>query len=209
MTPKRAFFITIASLALAAILFVAVIVLGSSMLQKKSSDLVELKLQYQLIEEQEVALVQANKDIEKYQELETISKAIVPQDKDQAKTVRELITLADQSRIRIGSISFPDSTLGTKPAAPVTSSGATTTTPKAAAPTISQVKPVEGINGLYQLEVTLSVRDVAPTFNQLIDFLERVEQNRRTAQVSTISITPDATNNRVEFDLTMNVFVKP
>lgn len=206
MTTKKAFFITLGLLILTAGITVTGIVFGSSMLKKKSAELVELKLQDQLIEEQQVALVQANKDIEKYQELETISKSIVPRDKDQAKTVREIITLADQSGVSISSITFPDSTLGTNP----TSGAPTTTTPKTQTPSISQVKPVDGITGLYQLEVTISVSDVSPTYNQLIDFLSRLEQNRRTAQVTSISINPDGFNrNLVSFDLTMNVFVKP
>jgi hypothetical protein len=206
MTAKRAFFITLGLLVLVAVITVSGIYFGTSMLKKKSAELVELKLQDKLIEEQQVALVQANKDIEKYQELETISKSIVPRDKDQAKTVREIINLADQSRIKISSITFPDSTLGTQPGGGATS---TTAAPKAQA-SISQVKPVEGITGLYQLQVTISVSDVSPTYNQLIDFLNRLEQNRRTAQVTSISINPDGVNrNLVSFDLTMNVFVKP
>lgn len=212
MTAKKAFFITLGSLVLITVLTVAGVAFGTSLLKKKSAELVELKLQDKLIEEQQVALVQANKDIEKYQELETISKTIVPQDKDQAKTVREIITLADQSRIKISSITFPSSTLGTKPAspAPTTSGDGSTTTPKVQTPAISQVKPVDGITGLYQLEVTINVDDIAPTYNQLIDFLNRLEQNRRTAQVTSISINPSGVNrNLVEFNLTMNVFVKP
>lgn len=209
MTPKKAFFITLGLLVVASLITIASVVLGTSMLKKKSAELIELKIQDQLIEEQKVALVQASKDIEKYQELETIAKTIVPQDKDQAKTVREIITLADQSRIKINSITFPDSTLGTNQASPSPSSSGTTTTPKAQTPAISQVKPVDGITGLYQLEVTIAADQVAATYNQLIDFLSRLEQNRRTAQVTTISINPGANRNLVEFDLTMNVFVKP
>lgn len=209
MTPKKAFFITLGLLALASIITIASVVLGTSMLKKKSAELIELKIQDQLIEEQQVALVQASKDIEKYQELETIAKTIVPQDKDQAKTVREIITLADQSKIKINSITFPDSTLGTNQSTPSPGTSGGTTTPKAQTPTISQVKPVEGINGLFQLEVTIAADQVPATFNQLIDFLSRLEQNRRTSQVTSISINPGANRNLVEFDLTMNVFVKP
>lgn len=211
MTPKRAFFITLGLLVLVGALTITGVVLGTSMLKKKSAELVELKLQDQLIEEQQTALIQAGKDIEKYQELETIAKTIVPQDKDQAKTVREIITLADQSSVKINSITFPDSTLGTKQAtpAPSTSGDGSTTAPKVQTPAISQVKPVDGITGLYQLEVTIAADQVAATYNQLIDFLSRLEQNRRTAQVTSISINPGANRNLVEFDLTMNVFVKP
>lgn len=212
MTSKKVFFITIGILAVSVLATAAGISIGTSMLKKKANELTELKLQDKLLDEQQIALVQANKDIEKYQELETISKSIVPQDKDQAKTVREIITLAEQSRITINSISFPDSSLGTQPPAPARnteSSGSSTSTPKAQVPTISQVKPVSGINGLYELPITITVDQISPTYNQLIDFLSRLEQNRRTAQVTAISINPGANRNLVNFDLTVSVFVKP
>lgn len=211
MSPKKVFFVMVGAVVLSGGLAVGSAVLGSSMLKKKSAELVELKLQDRLIEEQQVALIQANKDIEKYQELEAIAKTIVPQDKDQARTVREIIKLADESRIKISSITFPASTLGQKaPAATPNTGGESTPAPKVQTPSISQVKPVDGIQGLYQMEITIQVSEIAPTYNQLIEFLNKLEQNRRTAQVSSITINPSTVNrNLVEFSLTMNVFVKP
>ena len=210
MTPKKAFFVTLGSLVLITVLTIAGIVFGTSQLKKKSSELVELKLQDNLIEQQQTALIQATKDIEKYQELETIAKTVVPRDKDQAKTVREITTIADQAGIRINSITFPNSNLGTASTpAPATTTEGGSTAPKPQTTPITQVKPVDGIPGLYQLEVTINVDQVAPTYNQLIDFLSRLEQNRRTAQVSSITINPGTNRNLVEFSLIMNVFVKP
>ena len=209
MNPKKVFYLMLGVIAIASGLTIGSVVAGNSILKKKSAELSELKLQDRLIEEQQVALIQANKDIEKYQELETISKSIVPQDKDQAKTVREIIKLAEEANIRISTISFPSSTLGQTVPAPASSSSGTTT-PKVQTPAISQVKPVEGITGLLQLEITIQVNEIAPTYNQLIDFLNRLEHNRRTAQVTSITINPSGANrNLVEFNLTMNVFVKP
>lgn len=195
----------------ASLLAIGSLVLGTSMLKKKAAELTELKIQEQLIEEQQTALIQANKDIEKYQELESIAKTVVPRDKDQARTVREIVSLADQSRIKISSITFPSSTLGTKaPVAAPTTDGNAAQAPKVITPPISQVKPVDGIPGLYQLEVTINVREVAISYNQLIDFLSRLEQNRRTAQVTSITIDPvGLSRQNLEFDLMMNVFVKP
>ena len=213
MSTKNIYFGMVGLVVVSALMGVGSIVLGASMLQEKATELTELKIQEQLIEEQQAALIQANKDIEKYQELETIAKTVVPRDKDQAKTVREIVSIADQSRIRISSITFPSSTLGTKlptPARTTDSDDSDSSAPKATAPLISQVKPVEGITGLYQLEVTLNVRSVPTSYNQLIDFLSRLEQNRRTAQVSSLTIDPvGVSRNLLEFDLTMNVFVKP
>lgn len=202
----------IGSVVLSSILMIASIFFGTTLLKKKATELTELKIQGQLIDEQQTALIQANKDIERYKELESIAKTVVPRDKDQAKTVREVVSLSNQSRIKISSITFPSSTLGNPVPKPAKSSSAddSSAAPKVIVPPISQVKPVDGIPGLFQLEVTINVRGTPTSYNQLIDFLERVEQNRRTAQVTSITIDPvGVSRNLLEFDLMMNVFVKP
>ena len=186
------------------------------MLQKKSSKLVDLKLENKVLEEQQSALLKANKDIEKYAELESITKAIVPQDKDQAKSVREIIKIAQESGISIASIAFPSSTLGTAaPKATTNSTGSDSSnspqqnTP--VTPPVSQVKPVEGISGVYQLEITVQSDTAKPvSYSNLIFFLTRLEQNRRTAQVSKINIQPDPDDIRLlTFNLVINVYIKP
>lgn len=212
MTTKKFFYGMIGATALVAMLAIAGIILGVGLLQKKSANLMELKIQNQLIEEQQTALIQAKKDVEKYAELEKIAKSIVPQDKDQAKTVREIISLADQSNIKIDSIIFPDSTLGKKQAiaaAPTAESSAEAATPKITLPP-SQLEAVKDIPGLFQMEIKMDVSKVQPTYNQLIDFLSLLEQNRRTAQIAEMQIKPDQENrNRLGFTLIFNVFVKP
>jgi hypothetical protein len=211
MTSKKVFFAMLGAVVIVTGLTTASVVLGSSMLKKKSAELVELKLQDRLIEEQERALVQAKKDIEKYHELDEAAKAIVPQDKDQAKTVREIISLADQSGVKISSISFPESSLGTKVPliSPTTNTDGATSAPAVQAPPITQVKPVDGIKGVYEMSVAITVTNEI-TYLQLIDFLTRLEQNRRTAQITNISISPNQLNrNFLNFNIEMNVFVKP
>lgn len=213
LTVKRFFFVMCGFVALLVILAVAMVVLGNNILAKKTSRLTELKLENRVLEEQKLSVTQAQKDIEKYAELERIAKQIVPQDKDQAKAVRELITLAAQSGIGIANVTFPTSSLGqAQQAAPKAEAGddSSSQSSKPAAPPVTQVKPVEGINGVYQLEITVqSTADVA-TFPKLVDFLKRLESNRRTSQVSSITITPNAANRTLlSFNMIINVYIKP
>ncbi len=214
MNSKKVYFGLLGAIGILIIGSIAALYLGNSMLKKKSATLVELKLENRVLEDQQTALVQANKDLDKYAELENITKAIVPQDKDQAKSVREIIKLASESGVQIASISFPSSSLGTaapKPAAPAegTTDAAAPATP--AAPPVSQVTPVSGINGVYQLELTVVSDTSNPvSYVSLINFLSKLEQNRRTAQVSQISIQPFPSNpNLLTFDLVINVYIKP
>lgn len=214
MSSKKMFFVMSGVIGLMSALLIATVVYGDNFLRKQSAILVELKLSDQVIEAQKTALGQAKRDIEKYKELKATAKQIVPQDKEQTEATREILNLAQQSGIKIASISFPPSTLG-QAAAPKSStpapSGTAETRPPAAAPTVSQVKPVEGIKNLFQLDIVVT-SDTTDTvsYTELIDFLGRLEQNRRTAQVTQISIQPDSKNRQsLNFTLTVTIYVKP
>ena len=80
-----------------------------------------------------------------------------------------------------------------------------------AAPAISQVKPVEGITGVYQLELNVNTDATSPiTYAQLIDFLSRLEQNRRTAQITNLTIQPSPTDrNLLAVTLQLTIYIKP
>jgi len=96
------------------------------------------------------------------------------------------------------SISFPASTLG------ITTSGS----PK---PNLTQLTPVTGTSGVYNLEITVTQGNTnSVPYTDFLNFLSGLEQNRRTAEVTSISIEPDATNpSNVSFTLIINEFIKP
>ncbi|HSX16899.1 MAG TPA: hypothetical protein VLH86_02250 [Patescibacteria group bacterium] len=199
MNAKRTFYGMIIGMALFAGLGVAGIVLGNSTLQKQGNTLVDLKLLGRALDEQQTAATRARQDISKYAELNHTATVIVPQEKDQALAVRELVDLAGKSGIKIGSITFPASNLGAK--------GGTATKPTS----LSQVTPVTGISGVYQMPITLQSDTSAPTdFSKLVSFLTALENNRRTAQVGQVTITPSDTSGRkLSFVLVVNVYIKP
>lgn len=208
MTPKRFFFVMTGVLCLLVILIIGGAVGGNSLIQKKSHKLVDLKAQNKAIEEQQISLIQAKKDVEKYSQLNSITKAIVPQDKDQAKTIREINNIASANGIELKDVIFSTSNLGQAAAAAPKTTDAAPATSAPVAPSITQVKPVEGIKGVYSLEVTISpVRSISyPAF---LAFLEGLESNRRTAHVSKISINPSKDGKSLTFSLTLNAYVKP
>ncbi len=205
MNSKRTFFLMIGLTILAAGGIIGAVVYGNKMLESESQKLLALKVDNQVLEQQQVGLLKANKDIAKYSNLEEITQKIVPQDKDQALAVREIVALAGQSGIKLKSITFPASTLGT---------GSTTTPAQGATPApvaISQAKPVTGISGVYSLEMTI-VPENKISYYQFIDFLSKLEKNRRTSQVTRIKIDPSSSDSRnpsISFSLTINIFVKP
>jgi len=216
MTPKKAYYIMCATLALVTIGAFAVLVFSNSILQKQSQKLTELKVENQVVEEQQRALTQAKKDIEKYEDFDKIASSVVPQDKDQARAVREIVAIAEEYGIKINSITFPSSDLGTKTPAPAANSQNSgeggEAAPKAEQKAISQAKPVKGISGVYSLEMTVQPSQTPVNYYNFLDFLKRIENNRRTAQITQVNITPanfDAKNPRVTFTMSVNIFLKP
>jgi hypothetical protein len=202
MNPKRVSYVMMVLVALLSIATVALAAEGDLLFKKQSDKLTDLKAENQAIKDQQISLAQAKIDIEKYKNLNDISKAIVPQDKDQAKTIREINALASETGINLQQINFDASSLGL-PAA--TSSVGSSTS-------LTQVKPVAGITGVYALEIVLSGGGEADpvSYYQFLQFLEKLESNRRTAHVTSIDVTPTQKNpNDVTFTLTLNAYLKP
>jgi hypothetical protein len=172
---------------------------ANKLLSTKSVELSKLKAQSQVTDELQISLRKNRADIAKYTSLNKIAKTVVPQDKNQAQTVSEIVKIANDSGItKLTSITFPASTLGGTGAAKAQAS-------------LTQVTPVKGIAGVYLLPITIT-QDSNNTvrYAQFITFLQKLENNRRTAQVSSISITPDGKNpNNISFTLIVNEYIKP
>lgn len=171
---------------------------ANALLESRSNTLASLKASDQAATTQKAQLAKDKQDITTYTELNNIARSVVPQDKDQAEAVRQIVNLASQSGIhQLSSVSFPASTLG----------GATVKTPKG----LTQVTPVKGIPGVYDLQITVIQSSSAEvSYNSFTSFLKKLEENRRTAQVTSISVEPNPKSaNQVAFTLVIDEFIKP
>jgi hypothetical protein len=179
--------------------FIGVASEANSVLGNQATKLSKLRADSDVLDNTQVALAKNKQDIAKYKDLNSIAASIVPQDKDQAEAVREIVNLAQQSGIgKLSSITFPSSNLGATVGAVGNSN-------------LTQLTPVKGMSGVYQLQITVTQGsgDEVP-YSQLTSFLEKLEQNRRTAQVSSITVQPKAENpNLVTFTLVINEYIKP
>jgi hypothetical protein len=186
--------------------------LVNSVLTKQANDLTALKAKSAALSEEQISLTQAKKDLAKYSDLHKIAQAVVPADKNQAETAREIVNIANANGISLASINFPASTLGTS-----ASGAATTTTPSPSSAAnskstkFSQLTPVKNIPGVYTLVITVNgdPNDPVP-YSQFVNFLSDLEHNRHTAQVSSITLQPDKDNhNLLSFSLNLNEYIKP
>jgi hypothetical protein len=212
MTAKRVYYLMIAIV----VLLVGGIIGGAYgiqvLLKGESAELASLKAKVGALNQETISLKKAKKDITTYTELYNISKVVVPENKNQAQAVRQIVKLADENGIVLDSITFPASTLGSTPLG--TKPGVTSPTgPSATTGTasLSQLVPVPTIPGVYDLQLTVaSSPSRLATYSQLINFLSALEQNRQTALVSSINIQPDSNNHRLfSFNLTLDIYIKP
>lgn len=185
--------------------------MANSILQKASGDLVEKRAEIIKLEQEQASLTNARKDIQEYKPLSEIAKSIVPQDKDQAQTVREIVNIAEENGVSLGSITFPTSTLGEADAKKGTSSSTTKKSSSSKNTALSQLIPVKEIPGVYSLQIVVTSNTEKPvSYTKFLAFLDDLEHNRRTALVSDISINPDKTNrSNIGFTLTLDEYIKP
>lgn len=200
MNSKKLYYILVGVLVLCCVGLVFGAREANSLLESQSQKLVGLKASDQATGDQKTQLAQDKKDIANYSDLNTIAKSVVPQDKDQAEAVREIADLAAASGIsRLSSVTFPASTLGG-------------TTAVKSPNGLTQVTPVKDIPGVYDLQITVTQangKDEVP-YSDFISFLQKLEKNRRTAEVSSITVQPDAKNpSQVAFTLVIDEFIKP
>jgi type II secretory pathway component PulM len=220
MSNKKAYYVMLAGIATTFVLAGLIVYFGLGKLSEKSEEISELKTNAMILEEQQVSLARANQELNRFEELDAIARAVVPQDKDQARTVREIVKIGNDNGIAFSSITFQNSDLGSKPATPPPPPTPEATEGEAEAEVdddappppppvnITQAQPVEGIPGVFEMEINITSDVANPVkYSDLIRFLEQLEQNRRTARVSSISITP--VEGGINFSLSLGVFIRP
>lgn len=167
---------------------------AAQLLSGQSKQLVANRKQVAVLSLDQDELSKARQEIKKYSELAAIAKSVVPQDKDQAQTVNQIVAIANANGVALSSITFPSSTLGANPNS-----------------ALSQLLPVKGVSGVYNLQLTVTSDTRQPVdYSRFLAFLNALEHNRRTAEVSSINIQPDSKNrSTISFTLVLEEYIKP
>jgi hypothetical protein len=197
---KRLHTILLACIGLCVLVLLLSVYLVNMLLTGQSKKVANARLAALVQEEKQSNLSKARADIQKYKDLSEIAGAIVPQDKDQAQAVREIVKIAENTGVKLGTVTFPTSSLGgTKPG--VGGGNAA----------LSQLKAAKGISGVYALDIAVGSDNSAPsTYDNFIKFLDALEHNRRTALVTSITIQPNTTDpDKLTFTLNLTEFIKP
>lgn len=197
MNSKRFYYLMLGCIACLVLALAGGAYAASKILQQESNQLLNNRLEAAVLSAEQTQLTQAKHDVQKYQDLATIAQSVVPQDKDQAQTVQQIADIANANGIQLSSITFPSSTLGQ-----VTAGNK---------PQLSQLKPVKGISGVYNLDLVVQSAQAQPIpYSQFISFLSDLEHNRRTALVNSVTILPNPKDrSTLSFTLDLNEYIKP
>jgi len=193
LSAKKLYIVMVALSAVALLVLFGAAYMANSFLKSKSEDVRKAVIETRALERQRGDLQSAGEDVKKYKELSEVAASIVPQDKDQTATVREIVNLAAANNIALASVTFPSSSLG------------------GAGGVDAQLTTVPGLEGTYTLSINLANSSNDPThYDDFIRFLQALEQNRRTALVRGFTLTPSSEDTSlVNFTLTLDEYIKP
>ncbi len=211
MNSKRLYFLLVASICLLVVGLTGGAYGASQILAGQSKSLIDARSKAAALEQQQTQLSNAKASVTKYQDVSQIARSIVPQDKDQAQAVREIVKIASDNGVKLGAITFPSSTLGGTGSTSGTTGASGTPAPKGPNPQLSQLIPAPGLSGVYTLKISVQSDSNSPTsYDKFVRFMAALENNRRTALVSAIALQPDAKNpSNVGFTLTIDEYIKP
>lgn len=216
MTTKKAHY------GLLGLLILIIIAIGLAMyfsrvfLKTNSDKLVNAKLELYKIDETEYIYRKNQAILQENKETADILSSVLPQEKDQAKAVREITQIAGANGLSVKSIKFPGSDLviTNKPATTTQPQGSTTTPAPAApaGPTISQAKPVSGLSNVLgiavEIELTSSRAGAQISTDQVLSFLQQVENNRRNIRVTSINFGSSVDEGKT-LKIDTILFIKP
>lgn len=171
------------------VLVVILIGVGLFMADKKlhvlAEETLEQKTKLQVSQKQIEVYKKTQSKIEALRSVNEIAKKVLPETQDQSAIVAEVSEFAKRSGITLEAITFPEQTL------PSSSAKAKSRVPKGVV-----IEPLT-------IDISQSTK-----YEDLIEFLTYLEQNRRKMQVTQIAITPNVDDRNLlnEVVLSLNLY---
>lgn len=186
---KKTFYILLAVNVLFLLGIAGVYVFASKFAKQKSTSIALAKADVETNDQLITSFKELERSLQKSAELEAIAKEVLPQDKNQSLALNEIQQFGQEVGITIKQVTFN---------APA---GAKNTGPTLTSPT--------SLKGVSVLSVT--VRCDKMEYEKLLEFLQKIEGNRRRMQVTSISLAPSSSTLGLleRVDLTMDIYLKP
>ena len=184
MTPRKM------NLILKVVMLVLIIATGVGLyfankkLTSTATETSRLKAQVEIGQKQIKTYEATKAKVDSLDYVEELAAKVLPQEQEQSLTVAELSQFALRSRLGVAEITFTDSTTKSK------SSKTKTKTPIP--------------KGVTVIPLTIKFKP-GSKYDNLLEFLKAVEENRRKMQVTNISLTPDEVDRSSFQNVTVDI----
>lgn len=188
---KRAFYLLLA-LNIALIGGIAgTFLLANKIAGQKSMEISLLKADIETNDTTLTNYKQLEQTLKKNKEVEEIAQQVLPQDKNQSAALTQLDEFSAQTGVKIKQVTFNPGTTDTK---------------KATGPTLTTPSSLKGVSIL-----NVSVRCDKTQYENLLNFLKKIENNRRRMQVKSVSLSPSTQvlGQLDQVNLTIDIYLKP
>jgi hypothetical protein len=195
---------------------------SSGWLSDSSKDLTALREELLGLERKQLDLEIAKKTLKENGSVVDNLKLVLPSEKEQARVVQEIESIADTANVTISSVGFPSSTLGSAAVSapkPQNSEPQAEVKPATTPETVSQAEPIKEIPGVQSINITIgtisskdpSIKGVR--YDEMMSLIRLFERNRRTMQIQSIDIgqNPNSSDGPATYTLSLSmlIFIQP
>ncbi len=185
MTPKKMNKTLKAILVVSIVAAMALLYFANQKLTSMAEQTARLKAESQVAEQQIQTYQKTKEKVESLDYVNELAGKVLPENEEQSVIVAELSQFALRSRLSVAQINFPESNTG--------SSRRSTTETNIAVP-----------KGVATIPITIQFADDS-RYENLLEFLRYVEENRRKMQVTNISLTPNSEDRSRLSEVTVSI----
>lgn len=188
MTPRRMNQILTASLILLVLMAAVGLYFANKKLTLIAQQTAHLKAQVEVGNYQIATYEKTKSKIDSLDYVEALAAKVLPEEQEQSLTVAELSEFALRSRLSVAEITFAEL------------STTKTTTKSTGKSTVKTAIP----KGVSVIPISIKFRP-GSRYDNVLEFLKSVEQNRRKMQVTNISLTPDEKNRMLLSQVSVDI----
>ncbi len=190
MTPRLLNKLLKVALALLIIAAIAILYLGDKQVVTVANETARLKAQVQVNEKQLSTYQKTKVKVDSLSYVNDLANKVLPAEKEQSAIVAEISQFALRSSLGIEQIAFVE-------------------VPKTAAGTSKSKSKVAIPKGVEVVPITVQFNS-GSKYQNILDFLESVENNRRKMQVTNINLKPDPNDRQLlnQVTVSMNLYAK-
>ena len=190
--PRLAFFVMLGVFATTIAGGVGIFYIFDKQLVDLNQSIADLKAEQESVKAQITIYEQTRTKVEELSFVKELSSSVLPIEKEQANTVAELRAFITEVGLTFDSLTFTGPEVNV-----VTLSNAGT----------SQTELAEGVAGVRQLPASVVI-GAGATYTQLLELLEKIENNQRKMQVINLNLVPDETGERFStISIGLNIYL--